>query len=141
MSDIFTRDADGAKFKLDPKYVGLESEVLKPIPEQPKRWRGEQYGEYYYLIEDLEVSRGIESNPPSMKYIDDERFDLGNYFRTEQQAQAGADAIKKLLEYLHTPLKESETQADHLKDYRTAMDLIAMVDTARKAVQSEDGNE
>ena len=60
---------------------------------KPKRWRAE-YDEEYYYIEDVEVKTFIE------KYdvLDDRYYNIGNYFRTREQAEEIAKEIRAIFE-------------------------------------------
>lgn len=56
------------------------------------RWRAEE-GENYYYITDNGVICGIDDGFP----LDTYRYDSGNYFKTESEANEYAEKIKKLL--------------------------------------------
>ena len=60
---------------------------------KPKRWRAE-YDEGYYYIEDVEVKTFVE------KYdeLDYKLYDIGNYFRTREQAEEVAKEIREIFE-------------------------------------------
>ena len=60
---------------------------------KPKRWRAD-YNEEYYYIEDVEVKTFVE------KYdeFDYKLYDIGNYFRTQEQAEKVANEIKAIFE-------------------------------------------
>lgn len=57
------------------------------------RWRAEDGGKYYFIAEGLYVDLGYDRDFSH----NEEHFDVGNYFRTEQEAQQVADQIKELL--------------------------------------------
>jgi hypothetical protein len=59
---------------------------------KPKRWRAEKGNGYFILNTTFESNRSIEDNCE----IDDERYNAGNYFQTEQQAEYFAERIKQL---------------------------------------------
>lgn len=56
-----------------------------------KRWRAKQGEEYYYINFQLEILFDKED----FAEIDEERYDVGNYFKTEQEAQEYAEYMKK----------------------------------------------
>ena len=58
----------------------------------PKRWRAEE-GEYYYYISlDLGI---IKTKSYSNDDFDNERYNLGNYFQTEAEAQKVKEKLDK----------------------------------------------
>ena len=58
-----------------------------------KRWRAD-YNEEYYYIEDVKVKTFVE------KYdeLDYKLYDIGNYFRTREQAEEVAKEIRAIFE-------------------------------------------
>ena len=58
-----------------------------------KRWRAD-YNEEYYYIEDVKVKTFVE------KYdeLDYKLYDIGNYFRTREQAEKVAKEIREIFE-------------------------------------------
>lgn len=54
----------------------------------PKRWRAEDFKKYHYInsVSDICVSTEEKQN------LDNERYELGNYFRTEEEAQKVIDS-------------------------------------------------
>ena len=60
-------------------------------------WRAEKNETYFTICNDLSIFAQKEDYWPA----DDRNYNLGNYFRTERQAQAAADAIKELLIQIH----------------------------------------
>jgi hypothetical protein len=58
-----------------------------------KRWRA-YYNEEYYFIEYVEVKTFVE------KYdeLDDKLYEMGNYFRTREQAEKVAKEIREIFE-------------------------------------------
>lgn len=71
-------------------------------PKQKERWRAKRGEEYYYLCVDNNVfveqdweedyNDNFHSNP-----LADEHYQLGNYFRTKEEAEAMRIKIKELL--------------------------------------------
>ena len=75
----------------DPKWNWSEFEYrIKP---QPKRWRAEECGRYYYIGED----GGIWFSQDVDRITDKCRFEAGNYFKSKESAQIMADKFKELL--------------------------------------------
>lgn len=66
-------------------------EEIEPEPEY-KRWRAENGGEYYCV----EIYGVVNPKYEDGRSIDDGRYNIGNYFQTEEEAQALADYLKAL---------------------------------------------
>lgn len=82
---------------------------MKDINEKygkPKCWRAERNGGYYY-INDYGIIYFITDDYASE---DNERYALGNYFRTEEQAEKALEKVKKALQ-------EVEETIDLVEDY------------------------
>lgn len=60
---------------------------------EKKRWRA-KHGEYYYYFDTI---LNIEKEKDLLLRVDDERYNIYNYFKSEQEAQQYADKIKELL--------------------------------------------
>lgn len=58
-----------------------------------KRWRAEAYELYRYICGDFQIETYTERNDST----DHELYNLGNYFKTEQQAQEAAEFLKQQL--------------------------------------------
>lgn len=58
------------------------------------RWRAKN-GEAYYLVYSTDLT--IFDSTESGDEYDDERFELGNYFKTKELAEAAAEKVKQLL--------------------------------------------
>ena len=65
-------------------YVNEEYGILK-------RWRAEE-GEYYYISLDLGI---IKTKSYSNDDFEDERYNLGNYFKTKEEAQKVKEELDK----------------------------------------------
>lgn len=59
---------------------------------EQKRWRAEHLRVYYYITGEGKVSKTVEGNYS----WNNEDYQFGNYFRTEQQAKDKAEQLKKL---------------------------------------------
>ena len=72
-----------SKIKLINEKYGIE-----------KRWRAEEDEKYYYIVAS---NFYIEEDYDIRDEIDDDRYEMGNYFRTEELANEKLNEIKKLL--------------------------------------------
>jgi uncharacterized circularly permuted ATP-grasp superfamily protein len=82
-----------------------DTEFFQPIddkPERPSRWRAEEHDYFYYLDEYLDIVTTREDWRESSKLFTDKQHDIGNYFRTEQQAEAAAEAVRRVLGLIQT---------------------------------------
>lgn len=71
-------------------YSLLDSDWLEEIPEEYKRWRAELDGIYCYICDDGAALHSMEDNHS----IDGSRYAIGNYFKTEEEAQKAADWLR-----------------------------------------------
>lgn len=62
--------------------------------QQLKRWRAKEEGTYYHVYNCVEVQKDTEYHST----VDDDRYNAGNYFQTEAEAEAVVEAFKKILE-------------------------------------------
>lgn len=91
--DIFLSDNDincycEEKIKQIKEFVDYVNEEYGIL----KRWRAEE-GEYYYYISlDLGI---IKTKSYSNDDFEDERYNLGNYFKTEEEAQKVKEELDK----------------------------------------------
>ena len=59
---------------------------------EPKKWRAEKTHLYWYISTDFRPHSLLD-----YRYdCDNKRFEFGNYFRTEEQAQKVADEIRQI---------------------------------------------
>lgn len=65
--------------------------------EKPKRWRAKSKGRYWVVSGDGTTYKSNEDGD----ITDDERYNIGNYFKTEQEAEAVANKFKALLSEHH----------------------------------------
>jgi hypothetical protein len=54
----------------------------------PKRWRAEDFRKYYYINSVSDICASAEEK----QNLDNERYELGNYFKTEEEAQKVIDS-------------------------------------------------
>lgn len=78
------------------KAAGLRWNAAKKRVEKI-RWRANDKRAYYCISEQGYVMVNYEAGFPS----DEDKWVFGNYFRTEEQAQAAAEAIKETLRKFH----------------------------------------
>lgn len=95
-----------------------------------ERWRAE-YGQKYFLVNTAgQVKHGVDM--PSRRDKSGLRWQAGNYFKTEAQALAVAEAIKEILVWIHAePLEPMD------EDRQTFLNLDTVLYEARKAVQGD----
>lgn len=65
-------------------------EWFAPIEDEWEPWRAEEGDEYCYV----EASGKVCSSTDSRHFYDNSRYDTGNYFKTQEGAQAYADFLK-----------------------------------------------
>jgi hypothetical protein len=112
------------------KYHKANPDWFEPLDDTPTRWRAEPGGKFYSIDLDdgIQVSeyKEVGSNPNSSFTHD---WELGNYFRTEQQAQAAAEAIRAVLRYMQAPGGTEYPTDDPNESYRFK------IRAARKLIQ------
>lgn len=72
-------------------YEGNEELLGTTNAPQPKRWRAER-GEPYWFVN---TNITTKQEDDLCYELDDARFNIGNYFRTKEEAQAMADNSKQ----------------------------------------------
>lgn len=82
----------GGLFSQAIPYEGNEHLLGTKDSPQPKRWRANR-GEYYWYIDSFEVCLGQEDD---VSY-NDKRYNIGNYFRTREEAAEMAVKFRDLL--------------------------------------------
>lgn len=91
-SGCLIREKDGvvayAPYTLE-KFNILDSGWFEEIPEG-KRWRAKK-GEVYWCVRN---DGGVADDYEDKTDIDDGRYELGNYFKTEEEAQKAANWLK-----------------------------------------------
>lgn len=81
------------KYPLDAKKAWQEFVEAN----KPKRWRAENRHLYWYICDD----GNIGSVPECLDENDNNTYEFGNYFRTQELAQQAAEAVRKCLESFH----------------------------------------
>lgn len=77
-------------YRDDYDYTTIDFNNL-PKKQEPKRWRAEVGEIYYCFTSNFKTEDYCEENDS----FDDEAYDLGNYFKTKEEAQEAADKLKK----------------------------------------------
>ena len=89
-----TKKYDNLPFAVPTSDIELLKEKVEALNEKygiKKRWRAKQ-GDYFYYIDFLfETERTVEAFTKK----DEVSYNLGNYFKTEQEAQEYAEYMKK----------------------------------------------
>lgn len=78
-------------FLIRNEIIGLLEDVVNTINEKygiPKRWRADDGEKYCYI----DSYQRILNNTDLRHSYDDMRYDLGNYFKTEEEAQKVIDS-------------------------------------------------
>jgi hypothetical protein len=116
---VFT-DEEGKKYELV-EAIHVDN-CLAIKPQEPQRWRAEYDEKYFYVNADCRVIGTREY------FTDADTFfhRVGNYFRTKEQAEAAAEAVRALFVNIQGPL-----ELDAMNDY----DLCDAIDKTRKTVQ------
>lgn len=105
----------------------LHDLVLRPIPVKQERWRADIISAYYWFIDSDGTINYTRDNRDN---LDDERYEIGNYFKSEKIAQSVADAMKALLTFCHSS-KDDKTEI-----YQAVYKAISI---ARQALQRGEG--
>lgn len=77
---------DNLIFTVPKGDIDLFLEKINCINEKygiPKRWRAKDFKKYYYINSVSDICTSTEEK----QNLDNERYDLGNYFQTEEEAQ------------------------------------------------------
>ena len=88
------KEYDNLPFAVPTSDIELLKEKVRTINEKygiKKRWRAEHGGYYYYTDFQFKTSWTVET----FLEEDDVNYNLGNYFKTEQEVQEYAEYIKK----------------------------------------------
>ena len=101
--------------KLEAKVKELQEKIKKLKKQKSTRWRAEENRTYWYITGFLDIDWASEHGI----VLDNEYYNLHNYFKTEEEAQAVADNIKthielmELAEELNTePIDWKNTEQD-----------------------------
>ena len=84
---------DNLIFTVPKEDIDLFLEKINCINEKygiPKRWRAEDFKKYYYINSVSDICASTEEK----QNLDNERYELGNYFQTEEEAQKIIDSKK-----------------------------------------------
>lgn len=83
----------GGRYECCIPYDGNEELLGTTDVPQPKRWRAEKDEWYWAITDATKPVRVVETNSS----YDNDRHNIGNYYRTEEEAQAMAEKFKQLL--------------------------------------------
>lgn len=92
----FCEEDDLKPFIIPNEKVELVKDKINAINEKygkPKRWRAEYNERYYYFNSQLKIDSMMNENDT----IDNQLYELGNYFKTEEEAQEYENKLKKIL--------------------------------------------
>lgn len=83
------------------KELGIQIEELEKqeIKKSDKRWRAEKGGRYYYI--DTNDKTSVRNNTDIRYEDDDDSYNVGNYFQTQEEAERAIEKIK-----IYTRLKD-----------------------------------
>lgn len=81
------------KYPLDPYSAWMEWQSER----KPKRWRAEEGEEYWRLTDCGDVENEVDSRDG----WDNNCYQFGNYFRTEEEVQQVAEAVRECLMKFH----------------------------------------
>ena len=93
LQDLYPSEDLLIKYPLDAKKAWDEWASER----KPKRWRAKRGDRYWWFNDELEV----KCNADIQDIIDNNRYNLGNYFRTEKLAQQAAEAVRETLMKIH----------------------------------------
>ena len=83
----------GGRYECCIPYDGNEALLGTTDAPKPKRWRAKDEAYYYFVDSTFNVSSERETDAP----IDGYRYEIGNYFKTKEAAEAIADKFKAVL--------------------------------------------
>lgn len=78
------------------KQWNAEKKCIEDL--KPKRWRAEKGCNYFYINSCGSIAGSLDYYLPDNNKI----YHFGNYFQTEQQAEAAAEKIKELLKQINS---------------------------------------
>ena len=82
------------EFEKQTEELKKELEELKKSEKVNKKWRAEKDEEYYFFSNNLDVCSTTEE----FLGIDDAKFEIHNYFKTQEEAEKVAEKIKIYIE-------------------------------------------
>lgn len=101
---------------------------IEPYTPEPKHWRANKYTTYYYVCTMLDT---IEARADQQLEFDNNKYNSGNYFKSQATAELVAKAQKLFFELLH----------DTESTYMNFIKLEKAIKEAKKAVEEDDSNE
>ena len=97
-SCVIAAQCDGANAACTSKLYNH----IEHVP--PKRWRAEPHGVYWIVGSDGNADRSMDIECA----IDNNRYTLGNYFRTREDAERAAEYVKAAYEHAQVELEGAE---------------------------------
>ena len=96
------------------KTITLDGQEYELVPKKVEggRWRAQEHSYYWTVSDDFRAIICSEDDVP----IDNSRYEIGNYFRTEEQAKAASKAYKTLLTYIHDDSLDNHAAQDNAMD-------------------------
>ncbi len=117
----------GFRFGTDWSNYSNYPDFFEPLPDKPTRWRAKRHEDYWYMDK---LGRAVSLNELGGD-LDLMHYNVGNYFRTQAQAQAVAEAYKKMLSYINNMDDWINT------NWYKEGELERTIEKARKLVQEE----
>lgn len=108
--------------------LAIEQGFIEPYTPEHKRWRANKYTTYYYVCTMLDT---IEARADQQLEFDNNKYNSGNYFKSQAIAELVAKAQKLFFELLH----------DTESTYMNFIKLEKAIKEAKKAVEGDDSNE
>ena len=109
----------------------IDQNFIEPYTPEPKHWRAERDETYFWVDELAWVRRAVEGSNDT----DDDRYESGNYYRTQATAVLVAKAQRLMLELLHN---KSTWVLEEDRD-KTAQELLEAIDEAQEACLVDGG--
>lgn len=104
---IWAKDAPFAKKGDAFTVIGLREHKIEQLltegwieEELPDRWKPEHGEDYYYFLDDLSCYKTFWSSSKTSP-LDEQRYEAGNCFRTEELANKASQLIKETLLKFH----------------------------------------
>lgn len=120
---------DGGMAVLNSITDAIAQKFIEPYTTEPKHWRAEENETYFWVDELAWIRRSVEGSNDT----DDDKYESGNYFKSQATAELVAKAQKLGLICLHTI--PGTPQQNIKNEFEKAQA------EARKAVLEDDSNE
>ena len=97
MNEIEKLKEKQEELKREIEKLDIQLKELEYQEKRCKRWKGKQNEKYWYISSDSIVNHMMEMNDDQ----DDGSYEIGNYFRTKEEAEKAVEKIK-----IYTQLKD-----------------------------------